>query len=750
MRLGALVMIFLLGSCSSKASTPPRAKPRENQQPTSVKSPNAKHPPRYRLGFDAISELEKLTDAALAENRLPGGVIAFGNTLGAYYAFSFGDRSFEPEHAYNNKDTVYDLASLSKPIIAFAARQLAQDGKLKLDDPINTSLPELPFDFTIEELITHRSGLPSVTPLGDYESGKVHLIEQLKKLKLGPKEYRYSDIGYIVLGWVLEQATSLPLNALVTKYVFNPLKMNDSGYAPDLQSDQKVAPTERAPRRGNTIIHRQVHDPRAYRLGGVAGNAGIFSTVKDLSRLAKTLLDDKENVAVGWNIIAQRGTAHTRPLIGHTGYTGTRMYIDLDDGSYIIFLSNRVHPHGQTGKKDNRGAIDALVSTLRKRYRDWINSLEPIPPRAIRLGIDVFADHKTLSELRKQRVGVLTHHAARDNAHVRTIDRLLEMGVVPKKLFIPEHGLNTLTEGAGEDKTYRGIPMQRFFGKTKLPTKSDVAGLDAIIVDLVDVGMRYYTYAATAHKLLIRLDASQKMFILDRPNPLGKQIVGPISEPKYASFVNHYPLPRVHGLSMAELINLIDLEKHLPAEVVPIRFKTSAPHSFPNHKESGLSWIPPSPNLPTSRSLQYYRSLSVVEGTNISVGRGTHFPFEVVGAPWWDRSQTIPKPPTGITTTPISFVATSGRYRNARCNGMRFEVDFNVAKATQLAVYVVKVLSTQKDWQFERVANMLAHGESIQAVQDMLTAKDAVDLSAIWQAPGFERRAKRALLNAKI
>jgi uncharacterized protein YbbC (DUF1343 family) len=240
-----------------------------------------------------------------------------------------------------------------------------------------------------------------------------------------------------------------------------------------------------------------------------------------------------------------------------------------------------------------------------------------------------------LSFLKNKKVAMVVNQTSMlGNTHL--VDTLLRLGIQVKKIFAPEHGFRG-TGDAGEkintsiDKQTK-LPLISLYGKDKKPTTAHLAGIDVVIFDIQDVGVRFYTYISTMHYVMEACAEQQKLLvILDRPNPNGDYIDGCVLEPKFQSFVGMHPIPIVHGLTVGELAEMINGEKWL-ANGLKCRLEVVKCLNY-THQTPYILPIKPSPNLPNANSIRLYPSLCLFEGTNISVGRGTDFPFEVIGHP---------------------------------------------------------------------------------------------------------------------
>jgi len=365
--------------------------------------------PPAELGLNAtrLADIDGLVATAIDEKKLPGCVVAIGRPGGLAWCKAYGNRQVEPEPVPMTVDTVFDLASLTKPLAtATALMQLVERGQVDLDAPASKYIPEFAAagkeSITLRDLLLHRSGLIPDNPLADYLDGPVRARERLFALKpvaIPRTRFQYSDVSFLVLGEVIERVSGQPLATFTQEQIYEPLGMAETRYLPGEALRARAAPTER---RNGTWIQGEVHDPRADRLGGVAGHAGLFSTAHDLARYAADALagtthdqsrilkqatwkrmaephtitgtnakgEPTEDIrGLGWDMQSRfssnRGTRFTPRAFGHGGFTGTAIWIDPGSQLYVIFLSNRVHPNGKGIVNPLAGRIaDVAVDAL--------------------------------------------------------------------------------------------------------------------------------------------------------------------------------------------------------------------------------------------------------------------------------------------------------------------------------------------------------------------------------------------------
>jgi uncharacterized protein YbbC (DUF1343 family)/CubicO group peptidase (beta-lactamase class C family) len=739
--------------------------------------PGPSETPRHEPSLD---DIDPLIAAAIAENKLPGCVLTIGRRDRILFRKAYGLREVEPRHVPMTEDTVFDLASLTKPVAtATSIIVLADKGKLKLDDPVAKYVPEFgkhgKAGVTIRHLLTHVSGLPAETTLDDYRYGRAEAIRRISALepRAAPGvKFIYSDIGFIILEEVVARVSGRGLAKFATESIFRPLGMNETAFLPDADMKRRAAPTEM---RDGAWIVGEVHDPRAFRLGGISGNAGLFSTTEDLTRYARAILGEgeldgarilsKESVrtmlaphdvpggirALGWDVQTSfsinRGTSLSRRAIGHGGFTGTVLWIDPESDLFVLFLSNRVHP-------DGRGATNALVGQIATiAGRLFGPPVDPDGDAAagngpVELGIDVLrGDH--FQKLQGSQVALVTNASGRASDGSRTVDLLGQApGVKLIALFAPEHGLSSnldrnIENGVDEPT---GLPVYSLYGNALAPTSATLEGVDTLVFDIQDAGARFFTYASTMHRTLkVAAERHIRVFILDRPNPLGGvEVAGPLPLPDEVSFVNHHPLPVRHGMTFGELAEMINADEHLGANLEVLRMRGWKRASY--YDETGLAWTPPSPNLRSVAEAVLYPGVALVEGTNVSVGRGTDTPFEVVGAPWIDERFVLAlehESLSGVVFTPVRFTPTSGVYEGQNCNGVHFEVTDRAAfEPVRLGIVLARSLRElyADAWHTDKLGKIIGNRIVTEAILDR---RPLADIESLWSAELELFRGKR-------
>jgi uncharacterized protein YbbC (DUF1343 family) len=745
-------------------------------------------PIAIRLPADVERAVDDAVYEALDRRQLAGAVIAIGRRDGLAFLRAYGVRASDPSIEPNDVDTIYDLASLTKPIATTTALAiLAERGALAWDDPVARFLPAFAAHgkarVTIRHLLHHTGGMPAVDPLRAYD-GEDRAASIARILALPPvarpgERTLYSDLGFVVLGEVVAAAAGEPLDAFVAREILAPLAMRSSGFRPAPALVPRVAPTERAERRGGAMIRGDVHDPRAWRLGGVAGNAGLFASAPDLARFARAMLGEGEldgarilspesvralvtperlpgglTNGLGWDMRsageARAGGGMSDASYGHLGWTGTAIRIDPRLDVFAIVLSNDVHP-------DGHGDVRPLAAALERIVADAAPRMIPPPRVDVGAGIDALM-RSDFEPLRGASVVLVTHDAARARDGRRSLDVLAASDALEVlRVLAPEHGLGVDREGhVGDARDARtGLPALGLFGATRRPTDAMLEGADTLVIDLVDVGARFYTYASTMHEALVAAAARPglRVVVLDRAAPLGGAIVeGPLLDAELRSFVNHHPLPLRHGLTLGELARLLDAELGLGLGERLVVVRAEGWSRARAALEIGARWTPPSPNLPDAETALLYPAVALLEGADVSVGRGTTEPFRVIGAPWMSPERVLAalsalRTP-GVAFEEARFTPRSARHRGRACRGVRVLLrDPSAYRAADVGLAIVRaVLDAHRDRiDLERVLPLVGS----RRVLDALAADvplEAIVAMAREDAAAFEARRAPYLL----
>jgi len=676
-----------------------------------------------------LNVLDNIVQSSIDNHEAPGAVLLVGHDGKVVYRKAFGNRSLEPKVEAMTTDTIFDLASLTKVIATTTAvMQLEEQGRIKLNDPVAKYIPEFAQngkgDITIRDLLTHYSGLrPDIDLKPDWTGRDAALSLAFAETPVAPPEtqFIYSDTNFITLGVLVERLSGMTLDAYCAKNIFVPLGMAHTRFLPPAAWIPQIAPTQYD--ENNRMLRGVVHDPRSRRMGGVAGHAGLFSTADDLAKFAQALLDGDpvlSRLAIekmtspqqppnlpavrgfGWDIdspySSNRGELLPVGSFGHTGFTGTSLWIDPTTRTYIILLANAVHPRGGHGsvvslRTKVATAVAAAIplttpeqEALRWKRITGYNEALPSQPdiayrnSAVLTGIDVL-EQQDFAPLQGKRVGVLTNQTGVDSAGHRTIDVLARAsGVQLTAIFSPEHGvtgdLDTTHIGNTRDAA-TGVPVYSVYGGTdeaRRPPVDVLKQLDAVVIDLQDAGVRFYTYETSlGYFLEAAAKTGAQVIVLDRPDPISGAVVqGPLSQPGMENFTNYGPVPVRHGMTLGELAQMFNAEHNIHAKLSVIPLQGWMRGDWLD--STGVEWINPSPNLRSLTEAALYPGVGLVEGTNLSVGRGTDTPFELVGAPWINarelagylNGRQIP----GVRFVPISFTPTSSNYSGQPCHGV--------------------------------------------------------------------------------
>ncbi|HET7833240.1 MAG TPA: exo-beta-N-acetylmuramidase NamZ domain-containing protein [Gallionella sp.] len=732
------------------------------------------------LGAEQLASLDAVVQEEISAGRIGGAVILIGNREGSIYRKAFGNRA---KDVPMTADTIFDLASLTKVVATTTAvMQLVERGKLKLDAPVTRYWREFgrkgKSGITIRQLLTHYSGLrPDLDLQGRWHGydKAMSLIAAEQPTAAPGTSYSYSDINFAILGELVRRVSGEPLDVYCATHVFQPALMKDTSFAPsDLA---RVAPTEYF---GGTLRHAVVHDPTAYRMGGIAGHAGLFSTADDLAAFARLLLDSsnakpilRQNTVtemsqpqspagaqrlrgLGWDLAAplalNRDALPPVGSYGHTGYTGTMLWIDPISQMYVIVLTNRVYPNGKGDVGPLRKAVLQTVSNALGPRTDtqviaqcptlaafYASSRKYGNGPRVETGIDVLeAEHFTM--LQGLRLGLITNHTGLDAAGNRTVDLLHRApGVRLAAIFSPEHGLYGNRDEKVESGTepVTGLPVFSLYGSVKRPTDAMLQGLDALVFDMQDAGVRFYTYATTmAYAMEAAARHNLDFYVLDRPNPISADIVqGPVMDPDLKSFTGNFPLPIRHGMTIGELAELFNTQGGIGAKLHVIKMRGYQRNVW--FDQTGLTWVNPSPNLRTVKQAALYPGVGLLEGANVSVGRGTETPFEQLGAPWIDGKALADylnrRQIAGVHFAPAHFTPRENRYKEQRCEGIRVILTNRQQLDTSLlGIEIASALQRlhPDKFQLQKILGMVGARSVVQAITE---GQDPRVVVAGWQ-----------------
>lgn len=807
-----------------------------------------KAPPRLALaapesvGMSAkqLTRIDTAVKAAIERKETPGAVVLVGRKGKIVYRKAFGNRCVEPQVEPMTVDTIFDLASLTKVVAtATSVMILVEQGRLRLADPVIRYIPEFgqagKERITVEQLLTHRAGFVPDNSIHDYEDGAQKAMQRIYELAPDYEpgtRFVYSDVGYIVAAEVVRRVSGVTVDQFARENIYYPLGMRDTRfYVPFEQFEEatgsqipeqglqrlsslaakaqakeaktgrsfisRFAPTEkREGRKGDTKIFMrgEVHDPRSYLLGGVAGHAGLFSTADDLASFCQMILNGGtyqgvrvlspygvermtmprsvpvgELRGIGWDagsaFSANRGDLFPLGTFGHTGFTGTSLWIDPASQTFVVFLSNRVHPNGKGDVTRLRSFIASIVasSIIAPPYAPLFEAVADTsyyaePPRTtsartpiietirpVLTGIDVL-ERDGFKQLEGRSIGLITNHTGRDKAGRSTIDVLAaQKNLKLVALFSPEHGLRGLEDNtvanSKDEKT--GLPIYSLYERDqRKPTAEMLKGIDTLVYDIQDIGCRFYTYTATCG-LAMEAAAENKIkfVVLDRPNPLnGNDVEGAVADEELTRqkgfyFTSFHPMPVRYGLTIGELATLFNAERKVGADLTVI--KMSGWNRRDYYDMTLLNWVNPSPNMRSLTEALLYPGIGLLETTNLSVGRGTDTPFEVIGAPYIDglrlAEQLNQAGLAGVRFVPIRFTPKASKFVGEECGGVNIVItDRNsfrpVATGTEIAYQLHRLYN--EVWKVDDYLRLLVNRE---ALIDLKNGKTANEIGAKWR-----------------
>lgn len=723
--------------------------------------------------FHGAADLDNVLNQAIKDDKIPGAVLLVGHKGKVVYRKAYGNRALVPAKEPMTLDTIFDCASLTKVIATTSGMmKLFEQGLVRIDDPVTVYLPEFQGGqsaVTVRDLLTHYSGLRPDLDLEPvwlgYDTGIQRALTD-KPTGLPATKFVYSDINFELLGEIIKRVSGMPENEYIRKILVEPLGMTDSGYLPSPALRARIAPTEQ--QKDGSMLRGVVHDPTARFMGGVAGHAGFFSTADDLSKFCQMMLDgggqlfspatvakftsvaspagSKSLRGLGWDIDTSfsgtRGELFPVGSYGHTGFTGTSIWMDQASKTYVILLTNAVHPKLRPGIGPIRRKIATIVAASVAYSVGTKRSMDT------RTGLDVMAEAK-FAALQGKRVGIITNHTGVDRMGRRNLDLMRQAGVKVTALFSPEHGFAGLDDHeniANATDSTTGLKIYSLYGKTLRPTAEMLQGLDALVFDIQDIGVRFYTYETT---MIYAMEECAKArlpyYVLDRPNPIGGiRVEGPMLDADKLSFVGSYALPLRHGMTMGELAKLVNGERKLGADLRVIEATGWNREDW--FDETGLPWVNPSPNIRNLNEAILYPGVAMLEySTNYSVGRGTDAPFEQVGAEWirgrelaqYLTGREIP----GVRYYPVKFKPESSNLAGKTVEGVRFVLtDRNVFDAgrfgVELAMALQQLYPGKISWEVNK--KLIGNGKVMTALTAGLTGGEDAKGAAMSGVADFE------------
>ena len=348
-------------------------------------------------------------------------------------------------------------------------------------------------------------------------------------------------------------------------------------------------------------------------------------------------------------------------------------------------------------------------------------------PGRVQVGLDVLESEK-FAPLRGKHVGLITNHTGLDALGRSTVDLLSHApGVQLVALFSPEHGLagNNDERVASTKDAATGLPIYSLYAETRRPTDAMLQGIDTLVFDVQDAGVRFYTYTTTmAYCMEEAAKHNIAFYVLDRPNPLGGEVVeGPVLDADKTSFTGYYPLPVRYGLTIGELAQFLNTENHINCELHVIAMKNWHRNYF--YESTGSRWVPPSPNLRTLKGSILYPGLEILQSAGVSVGRGTETPFEEFGAPWINGDEVAAELNArhlpGLRFTGQPFIPVVGLYGGQRCGGVAVRVtDKQTVRSMSMGIEIAAILKKLYPTNFDpaKLLFLVANADTIRQLQE--------------------------------
>lgn len=761
-----------------------------------------------------LAELDNVVTEAIQSGQTPGAVVLIGRSGRIVYRKAFGNKSLAPDREAMTVDTIFDLASLTKVVAtATSIMILVDQGRISLADSVTRHIPEFAKmgkeRITIEQLLTHRAGFPPDNELADYVGVTQDPLENIWNLRpvYDPgSRFVYSDVGFIVAAELVRRVSGKPLDRFAAEHIFGPLRMSDTFFGTASRSApvRRIAPTEQ---REGRWMRGEAHDPRAYEMGGVAGHAGLFSTADDLAVFCQMILNGGEYAGarvlapysvdrmvsahpgsgnqmrgIGWDVntgySANRGDLFPVGSFGHTGFTGTSVWIDPGSQTFVVLLTNRVHPDGSGNVTSLRSAVASIAAgaitapphrpvfeTMTKPDREIPRAaMSRVAPEGtlhpVMTGLDVLV-RDGFKQLEGKRVGLITNQTGRDRRGRSTIELFTAApNLKLVALFTPEHGLaGKSDEPVADSRDERtGLPVYSLYqhGRRR-PSPDMLEGVDALVFDVQDVGVRSYTYVATC--LFAMEEAARRrirLVVLDRPNPInGYEIEGPVAdreaiEDPVLSFTAPWRLPVRYGMTIGEVATMVNTESKLGADLVVVRMEGWRRADY--YDATALEWIDPSPNMRSLAAAVLYPGVALLETTNVSVGRGTDRPFELLGAPWIDGGRlaealnraALP----GVRFVPVRFTPRSSKHSGETCGGVSIIVTERasfrpVASGLEIARQLRRLFGEM--WEADGMMRLLAHRRAFEALK---AGRSRDEIAATWRGElaGFAETRRKYLM----
>ncbi|GAB4456103.1 MAG: hypothetical protein OHK0029_13460 [Armatimonadaceae bacterium] len=746
-------------------------------------------PEELGLTRDPLTQASLEIQFAVTHQGVPGADFLVAHQGAVALRQTVGHAGIAPEPRLLAPQTLFDLASLTKVIATTTAiAVLVEQGKVGLDTPVAVYLR--PFaeaggeraQVTVRHLLTHTAGIPAG---GNYRNKTVSVAEMVRDIaasrRMGApgEKFIYSDHSAVALQAIVEAVSGKKLDVFCREQIFAPLGMTRTLFRPTGAQAALCAatmPEDKPEMRGT------VHDPTARALGGVSGNAGLFSTAEDLAVFCQMMLNGGEYGGVrilkpetvrlftegqsltdgkrglGWDRDSGYSIRGGFPVgsYGHTGFTGTSLWIDPQSKTLVILLTNAVHNPRSGGVLSLRRTVSSLVASAVPAVRATMTV--PAQPSRVYTGLEVLSA-ENYRRLAGRKVGVVCNHTALNREGKHLVDQLAQSGKVQMvALFGPEHSIRGDVDASATDSrdAKTGLPVYSLYNlqlpreQRYRPTPEQLQGVDTLIYDIQDIGARYYTYIATlGYCMEAAAKQSIRVVLLDRPNPLGGELMeGPLLDPERAgAFTAYHTTPITHGMTVGELAQMFNTEKKIGAEldIVPVAgWKRTM-----RYDGTGLPWVNPSPNMRSQRAAWLYPGVGLLEVLPLSVGRGTDTPFEIFGAPFIDPVQLADalnrRNLPGVSFVPVRFTPVSSVHKDKECGGVHVNLwDRNTCLPSELGMHLIDVLlrSYPKDLPPNTLTRLSGMIGAQRTVDDLIAGKPVKDIVASWtdDLAAFRRR----------
>ena len=742
---------------------------------------------------DRLQQIDRIVEQGLARKNMPGAVVLVARKGKIVFHKAYGNRQIKPTIEKMTNDTVFDLASLTKPIAtATSFMKLMEQGEIGLHDRVAKFVPKFACngkeEITVYQLLTHQGGLIPDNALKDYVDGPEKAFERINALNTHIKpgsKFVYTDVGFIVLAHIVEKVSGLNVHEYSQKHVFSPLGMSETGYLPgdDLKARCATTQTRMDESDNQKWLKGDVHDPRAHELGGIAGHAGLFSTASDLAVYGQMMIDGgqyqgvrilkPETVAkmtepypvssgfrgLGWDkqtgFSSNRGDLLSQSAFGHGGFTGTVLWVDPQNELVFIFLSNRVHPDGKGSVNALAGRIATVAAAAISEVAHNTDQGRSTRTTQVQTGIDTLVA-SDFDAIKHTRIGLITNQTGINSSGQSNVELLRNAKDIDLVvLFSPEHGFageleNSKIVDSIDGKT--GLKIYSLYGETRTPNAEMLSNVDTIVFDIQDIGTRFYTYISTMGNAMKAAAKHGKRFVvLDRPNPIGGHTVaGPVLDPGTESFVGYHPIALRHGMTVGELARMLNDELKLNLDLKIIRCKGWQRDQY--FDQTNLRWTNPSPNMRSLTQAILYPGVGMLETTNVSVGRGTDTPFEVFGAPWIDEralgSALNETGLAGVRFIPIRFTPSTSKYKGESCGGVNIVItNRQTIKPVRIGIAIACCLRKMypKKWEIQSLNRLLSNKRANEAI---IGGKSWGEIESGWQADleKFKQRRAKYLL----